>query len=32
MAEIALDNGCAPAMLERKFAEQYGVNPMRKSF
>ncbi len=27
MAEIAQDNGCAAALLERKFAEQYGVHP-----
>lgn len=27
MAEIAKDNGCAPQLLERKFAEQYGVAP-----
>ena len=27
MAEIAKDNGCAPQLLERKFAEQYNVHP-----
>jgi len=27
MAEIAQDNGCATKLLERKFAEQYGVHP-----
>lgn len=27
MAEIARDNGCAPALLERKFTEQYGAHP-----
>ena len=27
MVEIAKDNGCAPQLLERKFAEQYGVAP-----
>lgn len=27
MVEIAKDNNCVPALLERKFAEQYGVHP-----
>lgn len=31
MAEIAKDNGCAPALLERKFEEQYGAHPSKYS-